>query len=103
MKRRTFFKTTALSGSALAVTGLAGCQTATQKNESQPDFSNFELNELTVDDLQQKMQSGELTAESICQKYLARIEQVDPVLKAVMELNPDALKIARDLDEERKN
>jgi amidase len=103
MKRRTFFKTTALSGSALAVTGLTGCQVATQKNESQTDFSDFDLNEVNVDELQQKMQSGELTAEAICQKYLARIEQVDPVLKAVLELNPDALEIARNLDEERNN
>jgi amidase len=103
MKRRTFFKTTALSGSALAVTGLTGCRIATQKIESQPDFSDFDLNEFDVDELQRKMESGELTAEAICQKYLARIEQVDPVLKAVIERNPDALEIARNLDEERNN
>ncbi len=103
MKRRTFFKTTALSGSVLAVSGLTGCQVTTQKNESQPDFSSFELNEITVDELQQKMQTGELTSEIICQKYLARIKQVDPLLKSVIELNPDALEIARNLDEERKN
>jgi amidase len=103
MKRRTFFKTTALSGSMLAAAGLAGCQTSTTKTEETPDFSDFELNEITVEELQQKMQTGELTSESICQKYLSRIEQVDPVLKSVMELNPDALEIARRLDEERKN
>ncbi len=44
-----------------------------------------------------------LTSETICQKYLTRIEQIDPVLKSVIELNPDALEIARNLDEERKN
>lgn len=32
MKRRTFFKTAALSGSALAVTGFAVCQSPAQKN-----------------------------------------------------------------------
>lgn len=103
MKRRTFFKTTALSGSMIAAAGLAGCQTSTTKTEETPDFSNFELNEITVDELQQKMQAGELSAETICQKYLSRIEQVDPLLKSVIELNPDALEIARNLDEERKN
>ncbi|MEE4284996.1 MAG: amidase [Mariniphaga sp.] len=103
MKRRTFFKTTALSGSALAVTGLAGCSTSSTKTEEIQNFSNFELNEMTIEELQQKMQSGELTSEAICQKYLSRIEQVDPVLKSVIELNPDALEIARNLDEERKN
>lgn len=103
MKRRTFFKTTALGSSALAVTGLAGCRPTSVKTEDEPDFSSFELNEFTVEEFQQKMQAGELTSEAICQKYLSRIELVDPALKAVIELNPDALEIARSLDEERKN
>jgi len=103
MKRRTFFKTTAISGSALAMTGMAACTTATENKPESPDFTSFDLNEITVDQLQQKMKSRELTAEQICQKYLNRIKLVDPELKAVIELNPDALAIARNLDEERKN
>lgn len=102
MKRRTFFKTTAASGSLLAVSGLAACTTETSK-KTQPDFTVFDLNEITIDELQQKMKSGELTSEKICQKYLDRIKVVDPVLRSVIELNPDALEIARQLDEERKN
>jgi amidase len=103
MKRRTFFRTTALGGSALAMTGLAACKTGTEKQPESTDFTSFELNEITVDQLQQKMESGELTSERICQKYLDRINAVDPKLKAVIELNPDALQIAQSLDEERKN
>ena len=103
MKRRTFFKTSFVSGSTLTFAGLAGCLNTPVKTKESTDFSDFELNEITVDVLQQKMQAGELTAEAICQKYLSRIEQVDPVLKSVIELNPDALEIARSLDEERKN
>ncbi|MEZ5104276.1 MAG: amidase [Draconibacterium sp.] len=102
MKRRTFFKTTAVSGSLIAVSGLAACTTETPK-ETKPDFSAFDLNEVTIEELQQKMNSGELTSVEICQKYLERIKKVDPVLKAVIELNPDALEIAQQLDEERKS
>ncbi len=101
MKRRTFFKTTALSGSDVALAGVAAC-TPQPKETEKPDLSEFEFNEFTVDDLQQKMASGEITAESICQKYLERIKLVDPLLKSVIEINPDALEIARQLDDERK-
>lgn len=102
MKRRTFFKTAAISGSAIAVAGLASCQTTPTENEKTSSFSDFELNEITVEELQQKMQAGDFTSETICQKYLSRVEQLDPMLKSVIELNPDALEIARNLDEERK-
>jgi amidase len=101
MKRRTFFKTTALSGSVVALAGVAAC-TSDSKEPVKPNFSEFELNEITIDELQQKMAVGDFTAESICQKYLDRIKLVDPVLKSVIEVNPDAIEIARQLDNERK-
>ncbi|WP_340111484.1 amidase [Maribellus mangrovi] len=103
MKRRTFFKTGALGGSVLAISGVAACTTENTSNQKELDFTDFDLNETTVSDLQQKMESGELTAESICRKYLDRIDKVDPSLKSVIELNPDALAIAQSLDEERKS
>jgi amidase len=101
MKRRTFFKTTALSSSVIVISGLTLC-TPEKKEAVQANFSAFDLNEITVDELQQKMQSGELTSVEICQKYLDRIKLIDPVLKSVIEINPDTLEIARNLDEERK-
>ncbi len=58
---------------------------------------------LPLDELQQRMKSGSLSSEDICRKYLDRIKLVDPVLKAVIEVNPDALETARAMDEERKN
>ncbi len=102
MKRRTFFKTTALSGSVLALSGVAAC-TSQPVETVKTDYSTFDLNEITIDELQRKMESGEMNAVEICEKYLERIKQVDPVLKSVIELNPDAVEIARQLDEERKN
>jgi len=100
MKRRTFFKTTALSSSAFALTGVSAC-TQQIKEIEKPNLTDFEFNEITIDEFQQKMESGDLTAESICQKYLDRIKLLDPILKAVIELNPDAIEIAKKLDEER--
>ncbi|MFV0267515.1 MAG: amidase [Draconibacterium sp.] len=100
MKRRTFFKTSAISGSVLALSGAAACTTGSGHSETPVNLTDFELNETTVAELQKKMEAGELTAESICQKYLDRIEKVDAYLKSVIELNPDAIEMARQLDGE---
>ncbi|HJS19501.1 MAG TPA: amidase, partial [Anaerolineales bacterium] len=63
------------------------------------------LPEWTIVDLQEKMESGELTARRLAELYLARIDAVDkngPYINSVIELNPDALEIADTLDAERK-
>ncbi|HLO15339.1 MAG TPA: amidase [Anaerolineales bacterium] len=63
------------------------------------------LPEWTISELQEKMESGELTARRLAELYLERISAVDkngPYLNSVIELNPDALEIADTLDEERK-
>ena len=63
------------------------------------------MDEMTIHELQTKMDSGELTARSLTELYLERIEKVDrngPTLKAVIEVNPEALAIADALDVERK-
>jgi amidase len=62
------------------------------------------LPEWTISELQEKMESGELTARQVAELYLRRIEAVDksgPYINSVIELNPDALEIADKLDEER--
>ena len=54
--------------------------------------------EMTVAELQQGMASGRFTAVALVRHYLKRIAEVDrkgPRLKAVIELNPDALGIAQ--------
>ena len=66
----------------------------------------FDLEELTLADLQEGMKSGKFTARAIAEKYLARIEAVDkhgPAIRSVLETNPDALSIADALDRERKS
>jgi amidase len=61
--------------------------------------------EATIAGLQEQMQSGQLTSAALTTAYLARIAEVDqagPKLNAIIELNPDALAIAQQLDAERK-
>jgi len=67
--------------------------------------ASFELDELTVAQLQDGQRSGKYTAQSLVGKYLARIQAVDrsgPALRSVIETNPDAMAIAQALDLERK-
>jgi len=69
------------------------------------DAPAFELDEISMDELQQGMQSGKLTARVIAEKYLTRIDAIDkhgPALNSVIETNPDALAVADDLDKQRK-
>ncbi|MEV2232637.1 amidase [Streptomyces phaeochromogenes] len=60
-----------------------------------------ELDELGIVELRRRMDDGRLTAEQLTRHYLERIERVDPLLHAVIEVNPDALREARRLDAER--
>src|SRR5947209_18386998 len=63
-----------------------------------------QLEEVTIAQLQATMSSGQVTAERLVELYLQRIETIDrqgPMLNSVIEINPDALEIARALDRER--
>ena len=70
------------------------------------DFKkDFELDEITIDDLQKAFLSGQYSSRSLTEKYLARIQEIDkagPMVNSVIELNPEALQIADALDQERK-
>jgi len=62
-------------------------------------------NEATVAELQAEMASGALTSEGLTQEYIARIlalDQSGPGVNAVIELNPDALVMARNADALRR-
>jgi amidase len=106
MQRRDFLKTGSIAGLTTIVA--ASCTTATpdKKVDSSdaPFTDDFELNEVTIDTLQQKMKNKELTSRSITEKYLKRIDDIDkagPKLNAVIEINPDALSNADAMDKER--
>ena len=72
---------------------------------AKPAAAAFPLEEATIAGLQEMMTSGKATSESLVKLYLERIEKIDrsgPALNSVIQTNPDALAIARELDRERK-
>ncbi len=113
--RRAFLQT-ALIGGAASLTPLYAAGAAARDlsspsprlgppSTSQPDLKPFELDETTVSELQAGMKSGRITAKSLTEQYLGRIDEIDkrgPAVNAIIELNPDALAIAEALDAERK-
>jgi len=106
LNRRGFLKT-GFTGAVAAATlpALAGMERAVASPLLPTDVQSFELDEITIAELQEGMRSGKYTARSITEKYLARIEAIDqqgPTLKSVIEVNPDGLAIADALDKERK-
>ena len=103
--RRSFLQTAVLGGTAAAVTplypalGAARDSSAPAAGAAAPEVKPFELDEITVSDLQDGMKSGKFTARSLVEKYTARIEKIDKAtINSVIELNPDALSIADALD-----
>jgi amidase len=92
MKRRDFLEITALASAAMLMNKTVGAQT-----------KSFELEEITVFELQDAMKSGKWSSKEITQKYLDRIKELDKSLNSILEINPDALEIAEETDKERKN
>jgi len=77
---------------------------AAQAAETTGENASFPFAEATIEQLQARMQAGELTAHALTSAYLARIAAIDhdgPQLRSVIETNPDALAIATRLDAER--
>ncbi len=108
MKRREFVTHSSLSAAAITLAATACKADPKETKSTNPGQTQgsekFELNELTIDELQEKMQSGVLTSEAITQLYLRRIEAIDkngPTLQSVIELNPEAISIAKACDAER--
>ncbi len=106
MNRRNFLRNGSIAGFTLPAL-LQGTAPSVIVIDGQNNmFKDIDLNEVTIEELQQKMQSGELTSKSITQWYLKRINEIDkggPAINSVIEVNPDAITIAEGLDNERKN
>ncbi|MGD2121886.1 MAG: amidase [Gemmatimonadota bacterium] len=115
LSRREFLGTGAAAGGALVLGSAAGCAPseggrpgtgvagAVQAGEPWP-LSTFELEEVSIVELREGMESGRWSAVEITEAYLSRIEEIDrqgPTLRSVIETNPEALEVARVLDQER--
>ena len=104
MNRRHFLRASSLTGFSFSASALESFFPSKPDRSSAAD-ADFPLLEMTIDNLQQKMGSGEYSSVSITKLYLKRIESIDkkgPALNAVIEINPDALAIAAAMDDERK-
>jgi amidase len=98
--RRSFLRASMVGGiGAALIPALAGSREVTV-----PTVPAFELDEISISDLQDGMKSGKYTTRAIAEKYLARIEGIDkrgPAINSVIEINPDALALADTMDKER--
>lgn len=59
------------------------------------------VTDMTLDDIAAGLYSGRFTSVQLVKTFLARITEVNHIFHSVIETNPDALRIAQELDEER--
>jgi len=70
------------------------------------DLNDFRFLETTISDLSTGYMQGDFSIEAVTQAYLDRIEQIDkngPTLRSILQINPEAIAIAKVLDEELAN
>lgn len=96
--RREFLK---IGAAGLAGLALSRSMRGAMLNGT-PDDPFPELVEVTISELQAKMRAGQMTSRRLVEMYFERIKLIDGKLRSVIELNPDALSIADQLDKERK-
>jgi amidase len=110
LPRRDFLRTGAAAAAAIALDPTRA--RASQVTESPAASSAvsrqqaaFELDEATIASLQEGMRAGKYTARSLAELYIARADAIDragPAINSIIERNPDALRIAEELDKERQ-
>jgi amidase len=95
----------ALLLAALLVSPLGSANDGIAANADNRDDVPTRHNEATVAQLQAEMASGKLTSEELTEEYIERIIALDqngPGVNSVIELNPDALAMARNADKLRR-
>lgn len=105
ISRRSFLKSGAAAGFVAAIPRPTESLTRGEP-PSRPTPAPFELEEMTIAELQEALQSGRYSARRLTELYLERIEAVDrqgPTLRHVLEVNPDAFAVAEQLDQERED
>ncbi|HTT23637.1 MAG TPA: amidase [Candidatus Sulfotelmatobacter sp.] len=106
--RRKFLKNAVTASTVAAAFPALGSAHELSRSTApvEAEVKPFELDEITIAELQDGMRSGKFTARSLVEKYTSRINETDkqgPAVNAVIELNPDAEAIADALDQERKS
>ncbi len=112
MDRRDFLRAAVSTGALAAAQAVSTTSTAYaastggEAGAQDAKAPGFDLEEKTIQELRQGMDSGRWTAHAITAAYLARIDQLDrrgPELRSILETNPDALAVAESLDQDRKS
>jgi len=96
--RGKFLGTTALGGAVLLGGGLTSL---VQRSASAA--GGFDFIEKSISELQEAMASGQLTSRELTHGYIRRMQSLNPLLHSVIEVNPNAIAIATQLDNERRN
>lgn len=63
----------------------------------------FPIEEVTIDELQAGFKQNKLTSRELVEFYISQIKKLNPTLRAVIEVNPDALEQAQRADKERRD
>src|SRR5213594_1193770 len=95
--RRKFIGTTALSSAALLGGGLTSLL-----RQSASAAGGFDFVEKSILELQAAMAAGQLNSRELTHGYIRRIQSLNPLLHSVIEVNPNAIAIATQLDNERR-
>src|SRR5437762_4114636 len=99
--RRDVLKLGALAGATASLAPLATSPLAAVAAATAPS----DFNEMTITQLKGLMASGQARSTDLVNFYLRRIQALDqggPMVNSVLEVNPDALAIAQQLDAERQ-
>ena len=109
MKRRDFISSSTIAAAGISSVLIASCNPADKPMKAEgisPEtIPPFELDEESISSLQEKIAAGKYNSEQITKLYLDRIDAIDkkgPMLNSVIEINPDAMSIAKAMDDERK-
>lgn len=65
-----------------------------------PEPEEIDLEELTITQIHQSFSEGKYSAEDLVQAYLDRIDLLDSSLNSISVINPEALSLAKKMDEE---
>ena len=106
VSRRAFLRLGAMAGAGASMAGLWNAPAEAAAAEADAvEAAPSDLAEATIAELQEAMESGDLSSAELVDFYIRRIEALDqrgPTVNSVLTLNPQALQIARSRDRERR-
>lgn len=63
----------------------------------------FKIEEITIKEIHQAFAQNKLTARKLVDFYLHQIETLNPLLRGIIEVNPDAQNLADEADKKRRS